>query len=344
MAATAQPAPWHAPLASKGAYWIGQDGNVYVKGSAGTNAAGKADANTNQYWQSRGYGLITDPLVKQDPPGDPNNTAGGGGGAAGGPVYEDRSNDLLVQNAGLAATDTQTQSAIDKIMASLAAINGGYDTEAAANKKNYTDQSNSNQNQFQTSKQTALVNAAAGRQALFGTLGSIGALSADGTRLANNAVQHGANEDLSGASQTYAGNQSGLDTSLSTFTAADKARRERATSAANDDVQVAKNSGASTKQNFLTAISNDYAAQGDKANAAKYSAMAAALYPEIAATNIPTKSLAPETAAYTPSTLANYLSKGNTIVNTSAPTQTGGFSVPGLTASTKKQNTSPVGL
>lgn len=329
-----------APANSPGYFWKGGDGKVYVQGSGGINAAGTWDANSANYWAAKGFHQTADSPTKQvaGPP-DPNNTTGSGGGS--GPVYADKSDDLAVQNAGLGTVDGQTQGAIDKINGQLASVLGGYNTETTANTKNYTDQSNNNTNQFQTGKQTALVNAAAGRRGLLGTLGSIGALSADGVRLANEAVQHGANEDLSGASQTFAGNQSSLDTALGTYTAADKARRDRATAATNDDVTNAKNGGATAKQNFLVNISNDYAAEGDKGNAAKYSAMAAALYPEISATNVPTKTVAPEAAAYTPSTLASYLSKGNTIVQTSAPTTAGGLTIPGLAATTKKQT--PVG-
>lgn len=326
-----------------GVYWNGADGNTYIKQAGqqgvvnfGTPAALAANNKTSGFNTLRGLTQINDPNAPAgQAPTNPNNTSGNGGGSA--PAFQDKSNDLAVQNAGLAANDSQTQGSVDKINASLASILGGYDTETTANKTNYTTQSNANQNQFQTGKQTALVNAANGRQGLLGTLASIGALSGDGLALANNAVQHGANEDLSGASGTFATNQTGLDTALGTYTAADAARRKNANTAASNDVQNAQNSGATSKQNFLTAIANDYAAQGDKANAAKYSGMAAALYPTIAATNVPSQSLSAETAAYTPSSLANYLSRGNTIVNTSAPTQSGGLSIPGLTASTKKQ-------
>lgn len=46
---------------NNGVYWVGSNGLVYVKGSQGTNAAGRADANTNNYWGSRGFSRINDP-------------------------------------------------------------------------------------------------------------------------------------------------------------------------------------------------------------------------------------------------------------------------------------------
>lgn len=50
-----------SPAGSQGVYWRGADGNVYVKGSQGTNSAGRFDSNSNNYWQQRGYSYINDP-------------------------------------------------------------------------------------------------------------------------------------------------------------------------------------------------------------------------------------------------------------------------------------------
>lgn len=48
---------------SKGVYWRGTDGNVYVKGAQGTNSAGKWDGNTDNYWFNQGYSKISDPVA-----------------------------------------------------------------------------------------------------------------------------------------------------------------------------------------------------------------------------------------------------------------------------------------
>lgn len=60
-----------------GVFWIGADGQVYVKGAQGTNAAGRADGNTASYWGSRGFTQINDP----NPPSpvvDDDDYGGGG--------------------------------------------------------------------------------------------------------------------------------------------------------------------------------------------------------------------------------------------------------------------------
>lgn len=59
---------------SGGVYWVGQDGNVWVKGSQGTNSAGAFDANSNNYWSSRGFTRIADPN------GESNGASNSGGG------------------------------------------------------------------------------------------------------------------------------------------------------------------------------------------------------------------------------------------------------------------------
>jgi len=46
---------------ANGAFWLGQDGKVYVKGDKGVHAAGNWDKNTADYWASRGFQAIRDP-------------------------------------------------------------------------------------------------------------------------------------------------------------------------------------------------------------------------------------------------------------------------------------------
>lgn len=55
---------------NRGSYWVGQDGNVWVAGSNGTNNAGRFDNNSHAYWQGKGFNLTQDP-----------NPGSGGGGA-----------------------------------------------------------------------------------------------------------------------------------------------------------------------------------------------------------------------------------------------------------------------
>jgi hypothetical protein len=345
---------WHAPMKSNGVYWIGADGNVYVKGGSGTNSAGRADANTNQYWQSRGFGLIADPNPPKPGAQAAAGSDGGGGGYGGGdggggvvyadsgysapaaPPKPDKSNDIALNNAGLSAVDSQLSTGLSSIDAALAKIRGQYDIESTANEKLYGDQVVTNTNNLQKNKQTAYVNAAQGRQGLFGTLASLGALNGDGISLANNAVKKGANDDLAGANDNFATNAQSLDTAIGTFRREDKMRRENADTAAENARLNARSEAARSKMTFLSNLSNDHAEMGNSGEAKRFADMAAALYPEMARTTIPNANIGYTGAAFTPGTLAEYMAGTDSQVVNSTPVQ-GGMGIPGLIVSSTRK-------
>jgi hypothetical protein len=317
-------------------YWLGGDGNIWYKGNQGVQNVGKPmgvmndkgfDSTTGSFLANR----IADPNpVKAPAPTSPN----GGGAAA--PAKVDKSNSIALQMAGLGAVDQQVSGGLSSIDKSLGGLTGQYDAETTRNEGNYVDQSNSNQNNLQKNKQTALVNASQGRQGLFGTLSSIGALSGSGIDLANRAVQKGANDDLSGAADNYAGNQTQLDTAIGTYRDEDKARRENAKTAAENARQNVRNEGAKTRAGYYSQLVNDYSAMGDTGNAKKYTDLAASLYPEIASTNVPNANISYSGAAFTPGTLADYMAGADSTAVSTTPTQPG-QALPGLVAAPTKK-------
>ena len=214
----------------------------------------------------------------------------------------------------------------------MGSLKGGYADETKANEANYGIESNSNLNTQQGGKQTAYVRAAQGRSGLLATLSSIGALSGDSIELANRAVQNGANEDLSGVNHTFATNQSGLDTAIGTYRREDKLRNDEADAQAENARTNARGQSLQTRQSFLQNLVKDYSDQGDKEQAKNYTDQVAALYPQIAASNVPNANLVTKNAAYTPASLATYLNQNNTAV-TSTPAQgTGPNNLPTLSA------------
>lgn len=331
-------------------YWIGADGNVWLKGpggavqNMGTPISTYSDPAHSGFDAKNGSAvatLINDPNApRTTAPANPNNTAAPA--AAPTPAPVDKSNDIALQNSGLSSVDQQTNSGLAGVDKALGGITGQYDAESSANEQNYTTQANTNQNNLQKNKQSALVNAAQGRQGLFGSLSSIGALNGDGINLANHAVQKGANEDLSGAEDTYGENQTTLDTSIGKFREEDKRRRQEATTAAEDAKTGIRHQAAKDKQGYYSNISNDYAAEGKADEAKKYSDMAGSLFGELANTSVPSTSLAYSGAAYTPSTLSDYIAGQGSTQVAATPVQGGGTgaAMPGLYASTsakKKQ-------
>lgn len=328
--------------AQNGVYWVGADGKVYVKGSQGVNAAGQADANTASYWSSRGFNGIADPnapaaaLVSNNTaPANPNGT-----GTTSAPVLPDKSNDIALQNAGLNSVDTQRDTGIASIDKALGSLFGQYDAETSTNEGSYKTNSDQNQNNLQKNRQSAMVNAAQGRQGLFGTLSSLGALNGSGIDLANEAVRSGANEDLSGAADNYATNQSGLENSIAGYRQADKERRQQnQTSADNAKINIHNDSNKS-KQTYYSNLANDYSAMGNGDEAKRYSGMASDLFPAIANTSVPNSNIAYSGAAYTPASLASYFAGANGTSVNATPANGNGVgagNLPGLVATDKKK-------
>lgn len=329
-------------MAGGAVYWVGADGNVWFKSNQGVKNVGKP---INLYDQGFDTGQISAEATRINDPNPPRQStpapSGGGGGGGSAPAKPDRSNSIALQMAGLGAVDTQTQSGMSAVDRALRSLIGQYGEEATANEGNYTTQSNTNRGNLQKNKQTALVNASQGRQGLFSTLASIGALSGSGIDLANRAVQRGANQDLSGAAENYAGNQTQLDTAIGTFRSEDKRRRQNAETAADNAKTNVRNEAARSRMGFYSQLANDYAAMGNEAKAKEFSSKAAGLYPEAARTSIPNTNIAYSGAAFTPGSLAEYLAGGES-TQVSATPAAPGSSVPGLIASpTRKKELEP---
>jgi hypothetical protein len=175
---------------------------------------------------------------------------------------------------------------------------------------------------------------------LFGTLSSLGALGGTALELANRAVQQGANEDISGAQDTFGTNKLGLDTAIGTFRSQDEQRNKDAELSATQARRNVASGIASDRQKFYQNLANDYAEQGDTANAKKYGDLAASLYPEIGKNATAGVSFAPQSAVFTAPSLESYLGSGGTTVTTT-PGVAGGL--PGLIAipSLKKKQLQP---
>lgn len=245
------------------------------------------------------------------------------------PAVVDKSNDISQNLSALDATKAMLSGGLGSIKGALASLLGRYDTEASANQSNYDDQSVTNKGNFLKNEQSALVNAAQGRQGLMGVLASLGALNGSGVTLANSAVQKGANDDISGANDTFATNQSALDTGIGSFKTADQQRREDAAKAEADAEKSLQSQVAQNQQSIYGNLSNDYADMGNSGQAKTYSDLLASLFPSIAANSVPSSGPAYSAASYTPASLSSYLSGGTTVNATPAA---GAAGLPGLMA------------
>lgn len=91
---------------NNGVFWIGQDGNVWVKGHQGVNSAGAQDNNSINYWSARGFRQIDDP-----------NPVGGGGNTFATSSYDARQ----------AARDAQEAAERDKLRSEIRGYGGTID-------------------------------------------------------------------------------------------------------------------------------------------------------------------------------------------------------------------------
>lgn len=337
-------APAAAAPAGQSIYWVGADGNVYVKGPGGNNAAVTNYGKVTGVQKANGVDAAKASVLatRVSDPNAPKPTVAlttpAAAAGASGPTPEDRSNDINQQNAGLNAVGTQVASGQAAVDTALTNLMGTYGTEADAANTSYTNNTNQNKVNLTKNQQTAFVNAAQGRQGLNGVLSSLGALNGSGIDLATRAVQKGANEDLSGASDNYATNANALDTASGAFQAANKERKDRAIRDAESAKLGVRNQGAKDTLGYYQNLSNDYAAQLDKAGAAKYSNLAASLFPTIAGMSTPSAGPTYSAASYSAPSLASYLSGNNnntSVQATPATAATGG--IPGLSAVTKKR-------
>lgn len=287
--------------------------------------------------QAAGTGAQAAPAPNRTTTPGPANSNGGSGGAA----RVDKSNDIALQLAGLGSADTQLNAGLAAIDKALGGLTGQYDTETTRNEGTYKTNSDTNQNNLQRNKQTALVNASQGRQGLFGTLASLGALNGSGIDLANRAVQKGANDDLSGAADNYGENKTTLETAITGYRDEDARRRKEAATAAENAKTNARGDSAKSKMSFYSNLANDYAAMENAAEAKRYTDLAASMYPQIAAANIPNSNIAYSGAAFNPGSLESYIAGADSTVVKATPTQ--GATLPGLIASPiKKKETQKV--
>lgn len=324
---------------------VGSVNNPTFTGVQAPNGPQKISGVISATPGSNGFlGLDQPAPALSTPTATTSNVGGGGGGgitrsltqATPAKVYEDKTNDIGVQNAGLASTDINTANGAKGIDDARTRLGATYGAETAANETNYSNESNANLNALQGGKQSALVHGAEGRRGLLGTLSSIGALSGDSIALANQAVQTGANADLAGVNNTFSTNQTGLDSAIGTYRRENDARIKYADTAAANAKIDNTNKGLQSKQAFLRSLSDDYTAEGKSAQAKSYSDQLAALYPQIAA-NVPSADLTPQTAAYTPATLATYLGANNTSVGTTPAPGSSPTSLPGLVANNSRR-------
>lgn len=207
---------------SKGVYWKGNDGKVYVKGAQGVNAAGNWDANTEDYWFNQGYSRISNPsnsypqlaqgAETTTPNVSSNNTAGRSYDTA---LYDQAIGNLESSQGALDAQERigldnvakSYQNILDRLLSARNTAEGEY--TGAKTQNTIQNQKNRSQIDFETGQRANAL------QRLLGSKGS-GASTAARVAAPYAAALEGT-QQLNQVGDTYAQNQNALDQNWNTY-------------------------------------------------------------------------------------------------------------------------------
>lgn len=195
-------------------------------------------------------------------PGDATTTAGITGTTSTAPAYNQATVDGFNQAIG---TD---QSALDRLGTQLGIaqgnINGQYTQQnntlasslAQAN-NSYNTSTDQNQQSLRTNKNQIADQASTGLTGLLRTLGAFGAGgSSEAQFVAPQAVAGQASQQRAGAGQTYAQNQSGLDTNWNNYQTQDKNQHAQLNDWQTQQLNSAQAQSDTNKQNLLSQLAN----------------------------------------------------------------------------------------
>ena len=258
-----------------GVFWRGADGRVWVKGHRGTNAAGNWDGNTINYWSSRGYQQIADPVASR------GRAQGGGGrfyarGGGGGGGY----------GGGYAAPPKKLdQAQID----SLAGLLGVYDiardtkrerarltrdarlnekrSEREKEKKKWGGKKTANLQEFGAAKTTTDINT---RNTLENLVSSLSTMGLGGSRALARQILDAANRSNRQANATQAKNAQALDSAWNEFDEANKNDQAKINDQYNYDIAEADREWGQNRQNALYKIADVYNAAGQEGGRNNY--------------------------------------------------------------------------
>ena len=310
--------------------WFGK--NTWVKGGNGALYKNDEISGINDRFKQMYY---ADHQAKGDNP-DPRQKlklklgdgGGGGGNRASAAQLAEYDQGIGQLEHGLGRIDNQ-------LGVRLGNINNQYTTKKNELKSSwnraegqFNDQTRQNQQQRRTNINNINDRSAVGLRGLLRSLGSMGAVGSD-MQLAGRAVQNQANQQRTGAGQTYAQNQKQIDTTWGQFKN-DYADEDKKLNdwKANED-NAARQSSQTTRQNLLTQLaqmkSQKAAAQGaNGANAARADlGRANALSSEIDNLGRQQNTYSGNKVQYNAKDLDSYKVEGDTAVGVSDPQAAG---------------------
>lgn len=324
-----------------GKYWLGSDGNYYLRAnnvngvvnlgkSPSQNQSFTTFANSGQYQQ------MDDPNPQT--PKVTTTTAATGGSGSGTKKVD---NTAAISNTQKAIDSLGTEQSVgySNVDNNYNSVIGEYDADAAKATADYQEQDVTNNTNLLKNKQNALAAAAQGRRGLRGTLSAIGALSGDGTKLADRAVTESANQDIGGAVDTFATNTQSLTKAQRDFEDDDKKRRAQAVTERDNNRNAVDAQVLSKRQNYYQKMADLFSENGDQGNTNSWLNKAGDLNNEIASKGVVNATPFTRTkASFDPASLENYMAgAGDMTVQVQGGDQGLGRGVTTIAAGRKKE-------
>ena len=201
------------PATNQGYFWKGADGKVYVQGTNGINAAGNWDANTANYWSSRGFVQTPDSKSASRATGTATGTGGGGSGAPA--KVLDRAQ-LTSLDALIARLGTIKEQAITQAKLKRDEAKASKETERKKEKDKYEGGKLSTLQDFSGAKTDTDLNT---RNTLENLMSSLSTLGLGGSRALTRQLLDAANMSNRKANATQAKDTMNLDSAFNEYDA-----------------------------------------------------------------------------------------------------------------------------
>jgi hypothetical protein len=209
-------------------YWVGQDGNVYLKGADGTvkNVGSPINLQDNGA-DTSGLSFEATRINDPNPINNPDPTLRATSDSSG-TTYKDTTAARNATQVSIDSLGTIMNNALTGADGEYNSVMDAYNTEDAANKARYEGDVQKNEINRDESTQASLLGAARGSRGLYATLASLGALNGTGRTLANRAVATEANADLGAGQKSFETNVSNLFDARSILSKQEEQRRKDA--------------------------------------------------------------------------------------------------------------------
>lgn len=318
--AAGKPAP-KAPSAN-GTYWVGQNGLVYVNGANGVNSAGKADANTDKYWSSKGFNRVDDWNANSGGKQTAQAVDLSGGGGGGGTTYKDTSAARGATQKNIDAVDVGLNNSLLGIGSEFDRMMKQYADEEALNDQAYTTQVTSNENTRQNNVQSSLLSGAQGSKGLRATLSALGAYGGTGKVLANRAVASETNKDIGAGDKVFEANATQLNTAKAKTDQDEENRKNEARAAKSSQEAAAKREAAKNKQSLYKDMAGLFGDAGNTGEANRYTGMVGDLAKDVVGGPITAAAYTPRNVTFEAGDIKSYLAGANDMTVSTTPSGT----------------------